>query len=73
MIWCNKYQQYMSCAENCAYCTIHSYPQYYSLPQQYNYKCPQCNGEYVTPVIPKETSSIMYKCPFCGRFMEGLN
>jgi hypothetical protein len=46
--------------------------EYYSLPQQYNYKCPNCHGEFNYPSVPSVTSSLYYKCPFCAKLMEGL-
>jgi len=40
----------------------------------YNYKCPTCGGEYNTPGCEYGIgTSTFYKCPFCGRAMEGLN
>jgi DNA-directed RNA polymerase subunit RPC12/RpoP len=73
MIWCYRFQQYINCTENCCNCNIYSYPQqYYSLPQQYNYKCPTCQGEFNYPSVPSVTSSLYYKCPFCAKLMEGL-
>jgi hypothetical protein len=40
--------------------------------QQFNYECPDCHGKFNQPSYPAVTSSICYKCPFCGRLMEGL-
>ena len=40
----------------------------------YNYKCPNCDGEFNTPGCVYGTGTdVYYKCPFCGRTMEGLN
>jgi hypothetical protein len=47
-------------------------PQIYTIPQQFNYECPDCHGKFNYAVIPVITSSLYYKCPFCGRTMEGL-
>lgn len=41
---------------------------------QYNYKCPQCSGEFIKPVevlIPGSTKTTKH-CPWCKRLMEGL-
>ena len=41
----------------------------------YNYKCPDCKGEFNNPAfIPAPGSAIAgtYKCPFCGRMMLGV-
>ena len=40
--------------------------------QQYNYKC-TCGGEFMTPICTVGTSVYNYKCPFCGKPMEGMN
>lgn len=39
---------------------------------QYNYKCPDCGGEFNEPAsgIPSGTY-VPYFCPFCNRKMEG--
>ncbi len=37
----------------------------------YDYKCPDCKGEFNTPAF--DPTITLYKCPFCGREMVGLN
>ena len=45
----------------------------------YNYKCPECNGEFNQPAsnCTEEGTSIVglanYRCPWCGFKMGGLN
>ncbi|MFH0806067.1 MAG: hypothetical protein V1901_04280 [Patescibacteria group bacterium] len=39
---------------------------------EFNYECPDCKGKFNSPAIPAVTSSIVYKCPFCGRIMKGI-
>lgn len=43
--------------------------------ESYNYKCPRCNGEFQYPAFvpaPGSCTAGTYKCPFCGRIMEGM-
>jgi DNA-directed RNA polymerase subunit RPC12/RpoP len=40
-------------------------------PTAYNYKCPDCKGEFNEPVN-KGMAHGGYKCPFCGRKMGGI-
>jgi len=46
---------------------------YHGWASAYNYKCPDCNGEFNTPAqsFPDGTR-VDNLCPFCGRKMEGL-
>lgn len=42
----------------------------------YNYKCPNCKGEFNTPALYSQGTSssiVNYVCPFCGAGMVGLN
>ena len=42
---------------------------------QYNYKCPVCYGEFLYPTVKQEESTgslFTYRCPFCGKRMEGM-
>ena len=40
---------------------------------RYNYKCPECNGEFNQPACLNTTSTVpIYRCPFCGFKMEGM-
>jgi ribosomal protein L37AE/L43A len=42
--------------------------------QQFNYECPDCKGKFNNSVyVDNGTSAFVWKCPFCGRKMEGLN
>jgi len=69
---CPYFQNYVNCNGDCSHCGNIPY-KYYSPPeQQYNYKCPTCHGEFNYPSVPSVTSSLYYKCPFCGKLMEGL-
>jgi hypothetical protein len=44
-----------------------------SLSSNYNYKCPDCHGEFNSPALATDTGTYFpKKCPFCGRVMEGL-
>ncbi len=64
------YQENINCL-NCSNYQV--YWQRILFPAQYfNYECPDCHGKFNQPAIPTVTSSIYYKCPFCGRAMEGL-
>jgi len=43
---------------------------------KYNYKCPDCGGEFNEPSTESSNGTSFYfnyKCPFCGREMKGLN
>ena len=42
-------------------------------PQQFNYECPDCHGKFNSPVQPAVGNTCLFKCPFCGRPMEGMN
>lgn len=59
---------YEYCINSCKYWDKKS-----SSIQQFNYECPDCHGRFNQPSIPAVTSSLFYKCPFCGRIMEGLS
>ena len=40
---------------------------------QYNYKCPECGGEFNYPAVEYGCGTdSTYKCPFCGKKMEGM-
>ena len=44
--------------------------------QQFNYECPECHGKFNYPAISYTNTTnnyLIYKCPFCGQIMEGLN
>ena len=43
------------------------------IPKSYNYQCPDCKGAFNQPACTYGTSVYSYKCPFCGRPMEGMN
>lgn len=44
------------------------------IPNSFNYRCPDCFGEFNQPILnPRNGTYFEYKCPFCGRIMEGLN
>ena len=67
----------VSCNGMCYGCSYNPYSNptgiTYIYPQQFNYECPDCHGKFNYAAIPAITSSLYYKCPFCGRIMEGLN
>ena len=65
---CGAYAVLKSSTGLCIYCE----QEQITYPQQFNYECPDCHGKFNQPSIPSVTSSIYYKCPFCGRFMEVL-
>jgi len=42
--------------------------------QPFNYECPDCHGKFMTPAYVNDGSSAFsWRCPFCGRKLEGLN
>jgi len=49
-------------------CNCDNYRPLYQLPLK-NYKCPSCKGEFSDPAGFYGD----YKCPFCGKKLEGLN
>ena len=65
---CGSYLDSMfRCPNNCH---DSQYLPYYS--RTYNYKCPQCNGEFNQPAYQTTTSTtLMYRCPWCGRELGG--
>jgi len=68
-MWCFHNKKDVNCNGYCSNCVLFSPTSFQS---NYNYKCPDCNGEFNTPSTPGITSSLYYKCPFCGRIMEGM-
>jgi len=37
----------------------------------YNYKCPNCGGEFNEPYMPQLTTNVTCsRCPFCGMVMQ---
>jgi len=70
--WCKYLNAQVYCNGVCAGCIRNTDNFSNNYPQQFNYECPDCHGKFNQPSIPAVTSSIYYKCPFCGRFMEGL-
>lgn len=42
------------------------------MSQTFNYECPDCHGKFNIPATPGVSSTCLYKCPFCGKVMEGL-
>lgn len=42
------------------------------ISQVFNYECPDCHGKFNQPSVPAVTSSLYYRCPFCGRHMPGI-
>ena len=70
MVLCNHLKGYCVneiCFSDCCYLLKREYYK----KNEYNYKCPDCNGEFTFPSI-QSTSTISYKCPFCGRIMIGV-
>jgi len=54
----------------CSVCCNLNYPNNI----QFNYECPDCKGKFNTPAyVSNGTSAFVWKCPFCGRKLEGLN
>ena len=47
---------------------------YYTASHQYDYKCPNCNGEFVYPSHIRKTNftNFIYVCPFCNKEMKGI-
>jgi predicted amidophosphoribosyltransferase len=76
---CNSSCYYDSWCNICQRNTIHKngvctgcYPQVEFNPQ-FNYECPECHGKFNTPgYINYGNSVFVWKCPFCGRKLEGL-
>jgi len=87
-MWCNLYQR--ECYR--PYCDGNCF-EFSTMPQLFNYKCPDCHGEFMQPIseetgetklvditeignpniVARQLQSILrYKCPFCGRKMEGM-
>ena len=46
---------------------------YHSDQPEFNFQCPNCSGRYNMPIVVLKPDGYIYKCPFCGRIMEGLN
>ena len=69
-MYCNYLNGECYSGINCVDC--YYYKLNYAPLSQFNYECPDCHGKFNYPSIPSVTSSIYYKCPFCGRLMEGL-
>jgi len=68
---CGAYLVINSSTGLCYYCEQGQIT--YSYPQQFDYECPDCHGKFNQPAMPPTvSSSICYKCPFCGRIMEGM-
>ena len=41
---------------------------------KFNYECPNCKGRYNQPAFDSTIGiDKNFRCPFCGRKMEGLN
>ena len=43
-----------------------------NLINNFDFECPNCHAKFNQPSIPLPSSSMYYKCPFCGMIMEGL-
>ena len=70
-MYCMYHHMEMNCSGTCLTCGVSV--NFNKINETYfNYKCPDCKGEFNTPSTPGITSSLYYKCPFCGRIMEGL-
>jgi len=71
-MWCHYFQIDRDCSGVCTACPYgyKVFPDYYS--QSFNYECPDCHGRFNFSAIPSVTSSLVYKCPFCGKEMKGL-
>ncbi len=67
---CGQYTEIRSDTKKCYNCQNEQV--YYNSPPLFNYECPDCKGKFNSPAIPAVSSSIIYKCPFCGRLMQGL-
>jgi len=75
-MYCNYLNGECITPTNCIGCDY--YQKYFSLvnlpiPKLYNYQCPDCKGAFNQPFFSCGTSVYSYKCPFCGRPMEGMN
>ena len=60
-----------NCPKGCLQSNLYSLPE--AIPC--NYKCPACNGEFHHHTFipaPGSCTAGTYKCPFCGRIMEGI-
>lgn len=66
--WCSLHNRMLYCSYDCTKCDN---APYYCVTQ-FNYECPDCKGRFNSPAIPSVSSSLYYKCPFCGRIMEGM-
>lgn len=55
----------------CSFCYLNDLN---TVDHQYNYKCPDCKGEFNSPASDSmsTTSNPNYRCPWCGKKMEGL-
>ena len=57
----------------CYTCRNSQFGTYYDPTRSYNYKCPDCNGEFNQPSIGYQNGTYtVYKCPFCGKDMKGM-
>lgn len=72
------YPQELTINNICRGCLSLTNTTYPGLITRFNYKCPDCYGEFQYPTTDTSpsTHSITFhgnpRCPFCGRSMEGL-
>jgi len=67
-MWCSYLQKEMNCQVCDNSCTYLQNCGHWQLDPQYNYKCPDCHGEFNQP----NGTLNGWNCPFCNKKMEGL-
>jgi len=70
MIYCPHVKLERDCMGICKECP-YGYC-FYPDTCSFNYECPDCHGKFNQPSVPTVTSSLYYRCPFCGRHMPGI-
>lgn len=59
------------CFLDCNQCYYNLQQRYYC--PQFNYECPDCHGKFNTAAyVGDGTSAFTWRCPFCGRKLEGI-
>jgi len=70
---CEKCKYYTWLDDTWNLCYNCANPQVFKSPQQFNYECPDCHGKFnIAAYVNDGTSTFSWRCPFCGRKLEGL-
>lgn len=78
--WCSVYNGMVNCTIDCANCELYHNNK---ISHQYNYKCPDCKGEFNQPFYKYilennrhfacKSAHWAFVCPFCNKEMKGLS